>query len=159
MIDLQLDRRVVLITGANHGIGAATARLFAEQGARVFVSYYRVLCSYTKEEQKQAREAGIPGERLYRAMQQQPIEPLLIDMREKHVTCAGLELDLSNPENIPILFDRCEAELGPVDILVNNHTHCVLETFDPGMVTDKGFSVQLTSAAGIDAHFAVNTRS
>lgn len=32
---------------------------------------------------------------------------------------------------IPLLFDWCEAELGPVDILVNNHTYCVLETFDP----------------------------
>lgn len=159
MIDPQLDQKVVLITGANHGIGAVTARLFAQQGAHVFVSYYRVPCSYTEGELTQALEAGIPGERLYRAMQQQPIEPLLEELREKGTHCSGLELDLSDPANIPALFDRCETELGPVDILVNNHTHCVLETFDPGLVTDKDFSVQLISTAGIDAHFAVNTRS
>ncbi len=36
MIDTQLTGRVVLITGANHGIGAATAEAFAPHGARVF---------------------------------------------------------------------------------------------------------------------------
>ena len=30
----------VVITGANHGIGAAAARAFAAQGARLFVAYF-----------------------------------------------------------------------------------------------------------------------
>lgn len=34
-MDLQLDRRVAVITGAASGIGAASARLFASQGARL----------------------------------------------------------------------------------------------------------------------------
>jgi NAD(P)-dependent dehydrogenase (short-subunit alcohol dehydrogenase family) len=34
MIDAGLKDRVVLITGSNHGIGAATARACAKQGAR-----------------------------------------------------------------------------------------------------------------------------
>jgi 3-oxoacyl-[acyl-carrier protein] reductase len=53
----------------------------------------------------------------------------------------------------------CERELGPVDVLVNNHTYCVLETFDPDLVTDKDGGIQLTSADSIDGHFAINSRS
>jgi 3-oxoacyl-[acyl-carrier protein] reductase len=69
------------------------------------------------------------------------------------------EADLSYPENIPLLFDRCETTLGPVDVLVNNHTHCALETFDPALVSDKDSGISLTTATSIDAHFAVNARA
>jgi hypothetical protein len=48
MLDPSLDRKVVLITGANHGIGAAAARQFVEQGAPVFLTYYRPPCSYSQ---------------------------------------------------------------------------------------------------------------
>jgi NAD(P)-dependent dehydrogenase (short-subunit alcohol dehydrogenase family) len=60
---------------------------------------------------------------------------------------------------IRALFDRCEASLGPVDILVNNHTHCALDTFDPAGVKTEGFGVDLFSAAVADEHFPVNARS
>ena len=69
------------------------------------------------------------------------------------------EVDLGVVDSIPKLFDLCEAELGPVAILVNNHTHCVLETFDPALVSDEGSGIHLITAAGIDAHFSVNARS
>ena len=75
---------------------------------------------------------------------------------------------MADPSNIPKLFDLCEAELGPVDILVNNHTYCVYETFDPELTTGKDWdvhligadsTVHLVSADTIDAHFAINARA
>jgi 3-oxoacyl-[acyl-carrier protein] reductase len=162
MIDPQLKDKVVFITGANHGIGAATARAFAVQEAKVFITYYLEECRYSEEELAEAREAGAGGEKFYRAKQQQSIEPLLRDIQAQGGVALAREADLSDPDNIPLLFDLCEAELGPVDVLVNNHTYCVLETFDPVLVKSKGdgvFDVSLPTAATIDAHFAINARA
>jgi NAD(P)-dependent dehydrogenase (short-subunit alcohol dehydrogenase family) len=75
MIDPQLKNKVVLITGANHGIGAATALAFVAQGAKVFITYYRSATRYSEEELKPAREAGVGGDVLYRTIQQQSADP------------------------------------------------------------------------------------
>jgi 3-oxoacyl-[acyl-carrier protein] reductase len=42
-VNLELLNRIVFITGASSGIGAATARIFAEEGADVVISYHRDL--------------------------------------------------------------------------------------------------------------------
>lgn len=156
MIDPHLREKVVLITGANHGIGAASAKAFAAQGAKVFITYYREPCPYSEEDLKKAHEAGIGGDALYRAMQQQTPEGLLEDIRALGGVTFAHEADLGAVDNIPLLFDLCEQHLGPVDILVNNHTHCAVETFDPALA--KGH-VGMISAPGIDAHFAVNAKA
>lgn len=159
MIQPQLENKVALITGANHGIGAATAQALAAQGAKVFITFFRDACRYSEQELKQAQEAGIGGDRLYRARQQQAADSLLHHIHIQGGMAVAHESDLSNTDNIPLLFDLCEIQLGPIDILVNNHTHCVLETFDPALVTADESDIQLLTAAGIDAHFAVNARA
>jgi 3-oxoacyl-[acyl-carrier protein] reductase len=159
MIDPGLSGKVVLITGANHGIGAATARAFASQGAKVAITYYREPARYAEAEMRQAQAAGIGGERLYHAQQQQSAEPLVAEIRSQGGIAVARPADLADPAHIPALFDWCEAELGPVDVLVNNHTYCVQETFDPARVTATGFPISLVSPAEIDAHFAVNARA
>jgi len=159
MIDPQLAGKVVLVTGANHGIGAATARTFAEQKARVFLACYRNPSKYTPEQLNAARAAGIGGPLLYEARQQEPPGPLVEEIVKNGGTAVCLEIDLANPANIPKLFDRCEQELGEVDVLVNNHTYCVLDTFDPARETNEGFAVHLTNSENIDASFAINSRA
>ena len=159
MLDPGLEGRTVLITGANHGIGAAIARAFARQGAKVFITYFRPRSERTEAELQELRETAVGGPALYEAMHQQSAVPLVNEIVSQGGFATSHEADLSDVSNIPFLFDRCEAEVGPVDVLVNNHTCCVLETFDPELVTEEGFSVHLPTAECIDAHFAVNSRA
>jgi 3-oxoacyl-[acyl-carrier protein] reductase len=159
MIDPQLENKVVLISGANHGIGAATARAFAAQGSKVFITYFRDKSGYSKDELQKAKEAGIGSDVYYRALQQQSGDEIVAQIRSQGSFAAAHETDLGVAANIPTLFDICEAQLGPVDILVNNHTHCMLETFDPELTIVDDSEIRLISAAGIDAHFFVNTRA
>lgn len=156
MIDPGLARKVVLITGANHGIGAATAKSLADQGARVFITYYLPEMTFSEEALFRAYEAGVGGDKLYSYWQQQSGEVIAEEIQSRGGTAVSAEFDLSSVDNIGELFDRCERELGPVDLLINNHTHCVMETFDPAAAKD---DVILTKAESIDRHFAVNARA
>lgn len=159
MIDPKLSDKVVLITGANHGIGAATARAFADQGAKVFITYYRESPQFDEETHDKAQAEGAGGPELYEAMQQNSPAGLLAEINSNGGVAVAHEADLADAANIPRLFDLCEQQLGPVDVLVSNHTYCVLETFDPARVTNEGFPVSLPTAEVIDAHFAINARA
>jgi 3-oxoacyl-[acyl-carrier protein] reductase len=159
MVNYNLENKVVLITGANHGIGAATAKAFAAQGAKVFITYYRNPTHYSIDELEKARKNRTGGRLLYAAMRQQSANTIVDEICSNNGTAFTHETDLADPNNIPTLFDLCEKQLGLVDILVNNHTHAIPDTFDPKIITTGDFDVHLTTAADIDAHFAVNTRA
>lgn len=159
MINPNLQDKIVLITGANHGIGAATAKAFAEQGAKLFITFYRAPTSYSAQELAQAQTDGIGGDALYQAQQQQDAAGLVQSIQATGGVTVAQEMDLADAANIPRLFALCEELLGPVDVLVNNHTFCVLETFDPAQSTTEQGEARLLSAAVIDQHFAINSRA
>ena len=67
MINPKIEGAVVLMTGANHGIGAVTARALAAQGAKVFLTFFREPCEFDLPSLKTAKESGIGDVLLYRA--------------------------------------------------------------------------------------------
>ena len=86
-------RKIVLITGASGGIGAACAREFARAGYALALHYHT----------GQARVAALR-------------EELLLDGADAEIFPA----DLSREEEGAALFDGAEARFGPVTTLVNN---------------------------------------
>lgn len=131
-----LHNRVALITGANHGIGAATARACAAAGATVFLTY-----------------RGEPS-----------IEPILRDLRDSAGHAEAWAADLADPATIPLLFDRAEAALGPVAVLVNNAAAGAppADTFVPQGIPAQDWAnraIVTVTPESHDRHFAVNSRA
>ena len=85
--------KVIVITGASRGIGAATARLAASEG-------YRICINYLSDDEAAQR--------------------VLADVRELGAEAIAVKADVSVEDEIIHLFQRVDAELGPVTALVNN---------------------------------------
>ncbi|MBI3576754.1 SDR family oxidoreductase [Candidatus Gottesmanbacteria bacterium] len=159
MIDTKLKDKVVLITGANHGIGAATAKAFAKEGAKVFITYLRMESSST------TKTDNTPGESYYRKQQTKGAADVLEEIRSASGKAEAWEADLSSPNVIPELFDQAEKAFGKIDILVNNAAYCLADSFIPQLSDKKtvaadGFYINNTiSVDSVDKHFAVNSRA
>jgi len=158
MRDLSLAGRVALVTGANHGIGAAAARALAAAGATIFLTSHRRPSPFSPAEREEALRSGAGGPVLYEAKKQQPPDVVAAEIISAGGRAACLEADLADRTAAPVLFDACESRLGPADILVNNHAHCEYDTFNPAIVTDEGFGMRLTDASIMNEHYAVNAR-
>jgi 3-oxoacyl-[acyl-carrier protein] reductase len=121
---------VAIVTGANHGIGAAVARVLGAQGVAV-------LCTYRRLEDP--IDPGIPeAYRRNRAMGAGHVVDAIVGGGDRAVE---LEADLADPATPARLFDFAEAQLGPVDILINNATGFVQDTFAPRSLDAHGRSV------------------
>jgi len=90
---LNVHDKVVLVTGASSGIGAATAALFGKYGGRVAVGFHN-------------NEEGAGAIR--------------DEIRNLGGTACSIRADVRNPENIRVLIAETVSQLGPIDILINN---------------------------------------
>lgn len=89
MSKMDLEGKVAVVTGGGSGIGEATAKLFAREGARV------VICGRTEEKlEETVDDAGEAGDRI-----------------------VALQADISNVEDMKRLFNEVDKRWGRLDIL------------------------------------------
>ncbi|RRW16294.1 SDR family oxidoreductase [Stutzerimonas stutzeri] len=85
--------RVMLITGASRGIGAATARLAAQQGYALCLNYH------------QRADAA---------------NAVLEQVRGLGVTAIAVQADVADESQVLHMFEAIDREFGRLDVLVNN---------------------------------------
>jgi len=89
----EFEGRVALVTGGAKGIGRACCLKLAEGGAAVAINYR------TSEQRAKETEAGV---------------------RDRGANGLAIQADVSEPEHVEQMVARVEADLGPIDLLVNN---------------------------------------
>jgi 3-oxoacyl-[acyl-carrier protein] reductase len=168
MIDTGLDGKVVLVTGANnpHGIGAAVAKAFATQRAKLFLHYFRTGGIGSRAAPDRVESVTSPGEAFYHSQQVKSPGEVLAAIRDSGGQADAWEADLADATAIPELFERAEKALGPVEVLVNNAAHWEGDTFGPAgadlpnklheLWTDRPRNI---TAEGFDRIFHVNVRA
>jgi 3-oxoacyl-[acyl-carrier protein] reductase len=134
-----------IVTGANHGIGAAAAEALAWRGCAVLCSFLRV---------EDPPDPGIP--QAYRDHRMRGAGPVAERIRDRGGRAVAVEADLSDPAAAAALFNAAEAELGPVDILVNNATGWLADTFAPASQDRLGRALQPVTAQTWRQQFTVD---
>ena len=109
--------KIVIITGASRGIGAATAKLFAQNG-------YAVCINYLADDNA--------------------AEQLKNEILQFEVKCITVKADVSKSSEVKRLFETVDKQLGCLSVLVNNvgilKTQCRLDEID-----EQRFSQVLTT--------------
>jgi len=128
-LPLSLDGKTALITGGSRGIGAETARLFIEAGARVAFNYRQARA----QAKALATESGADAAGAAR--------------------CIAIEQDLNSPADGHALVDKAVKALGRLDILAANHGIWESEDVPVEQMTEAQW--RRTLAVNLDAVFGL----
>src|SRR5690606_9904787 len=91
-MELYIKEKVALVTGSGRGIGAETARMLAQEGARV------VICDIDVETAEQTAQ----------------------QLRDDGFDALAVQCDVCNKEQVQAAIDTVSQAWGGIDILVNN---------------------------------------
>ncbi|MGI6209259.1 MAG: SDR family NAD(P)-dependent oxidoreductase [Anaerolineae bacterium] len=91
-MDLNLDGKIALVTGASRGIGLAIARSLAAEGCHLGI------CARGLDDLRRAEE----------------------DLRSRDARVVAVQADMLQPEQAASFVEECANRLGGIDILVNN---------------------------------------
>lgn len=140
---------VAVITGANSGIGGATAETLARRGVSIVVAYKQVPIRDT---------TGTPE--VYNANRMISGEIVAARIRDQGGKAAALEADLLDGRSARILFDFAEESFGPVDILVHNASGWLRgDSFVTGTIDEAGRTPGKVDGELIDLTFGVDARA
>lgn len=113
-----LHNKVVLVTGASKGIGAAVAKKMAEAGAKLIVNY---------------------------SGSKQAAEEVVQDILNTGGDAIAVQADVSKSPEVKNLFDTAIARFGKIDVLVNNAgimvTKPIMDTTDEDF--DRQFDINV----------------
>jgi 3-oxoacyl-[acyl-carrier protein] reductase len=141
-----LAGHVALVTGANHGIGRATARHLATCGASVVITYLR----------DEASDQYPPA---YREGRRSDGEAVAQEIVAGGGSAHAVEADLLDDRTAPMLFDAAESAFGRVDILINNATgHVAHDSFADARAVGKQRADRVTPEV-FDRTFGVDARA
>ncbi|MBQ0790156.1 MAG: SDR family oxidoreductase [Cycloclasticus sp.] len=115
----QLSNKVAVVTGSSRGIGAQIAITLAEAGASVVINY---------------------------SSNQKPADKVVSDIKSNGGNAIAIKGDVSNPEEVKLMFDAAINQFGKIDILINNAGSILYKT------------IQDTTDEDFDRIFSVNVK-
>jgi NAD(P)-dependent dehydrogenase (short-subunit alcohol dehydrogenase family) len=89
---LSMHGKLVLVTGASSGLGAHFAHVLANAGAKLVVAARRI----------------------------DKLDNLVAELKSQGHVAIAVSMDVTDTDSVNRALDNCEAELGPVEVLVNN---------------------------------------
>lgn len=148
---------MALVTGASQGIGEAIAETLGRRGIAV-------LCAYLRAPLPAGGEAGggadgQTGEGSYHWERARGGEEVAERVRAAGGRAAAFEADLADPATPARLLDAAEERLGPVDILVNNASGWVQDSFAADQADAVGRASRPVTPETVARQFAVDAHA